>query len=46
MSPTPAGEIVLKRAGAILAERDDLLRELDELRGLRRGALSLSYNFV
>ncbi len=41
MSPTPAGEIVLKRAGAILAERDDLLRELDELRGLRRGALSL-----
>lgn len=41
ITPTPAGEIVLRRAGAILAERDDLLRELDELRGLKRGALSL-----
>lgn len=41
VAPTPAGEIVLRRATAILAERDDLLRELDELRGLKRGALSL-----
>lgn len=41
ITPTPAGEIVLRRASAILAERDDLLRELDELRGLKRGALSL-----
>jgi DNA-binding transcriptional LysR family regulator len=41
IAPTPAGEIVLRRASAILAERDDLLRELDELRGLKRGALSL-----
>ena len=38
ITPTPAGEIVLRRASAILAERDDLLRELDELRGLKRGA--------
>lgn len=41
LAPTPAGEIVLRRATAILAERDDLLRELDELRGLKRGSLSL-----
>lgn len=41
VAPTPAGEIVFRRASAILAERDDLLRELDELRGLKRGALSL-----
>ena len=41
IAPTPAGEIVLRHASAILAERDDLLRELDELRGLKRGALSL-----
>lgn len=41
MTPTAAGEIALKRAQAIIAERDDLLRELNELRGLKRGALSL-----
>jgi len=41
MAPTAAGEIVLRRARAILAERDDLLRELDELRGLKRGELRL-----
>lgn len=41
MAPTAAGEIVLRRAATILAEREDLLRELDELRGLKRGALSL-----
>ncbi|SBV96119.1 Transcriptional regulator, LysR family [uncultured Alphaproteobacteria bacterium] len=41
MTATAAGEIALKRAQAILAERDDLLRELGELRGLKRGALSL-----
>ncbi len=38
---TPAGEVVYRRALAMLAERDDLLAELDELRGLRRGVLRL-----
>ncbi len=41
MTPTPAGEIVFRRAQTILAEREDLLRELDDLRGLRRGELRL-----
>lgn len=38
---TAAGEIVHRRALAMLAERDDLVAELDELRGLRRGMLRL-----
>jgi DNA-binding transcriptional LysR family regulator len=38
---TAAGEIVYKRALRILAERDDLIAEVDELRGLKRGALRL-----
>ena len=38
---TAAGEIVYRRALAILAERDDMLAELDELRGLKRGLLRL-----
>jgi len=38
---TPAGEIVFRRAVSMLAERDDLIRELDELRGLKRGSLRL-----
>ena len=38
---TAAGEIVFRRAVAMLAEREDLIRELDELRGLRRGVLRL-----
>ncbi|MGO4704337.1 LysR family transcriptional regulator [Microvirga sp. 2MCAF38] len=38
---TAAGEIVYRRALAILAERDDLIAELDELRGLKRGVLRL-----
>jgi DNA-binding transcriptional LysR family regulator len=38
---TAAGEIVYRRAQRILAERDDLVAELDELRGLRRGTLRL-----
>lgn len=38
---TAAGEIVYRRALRILTERDDLLRELNELRGLRRGLLRL-----
>ncbi|PWR22239.1 LysR family transcriptional regulator [Zavarzinia compransoris] len=38
---TAAGEIVHRRALAILNERDDMLREIDDLRGLRRGELRL-----
>src|SRR5246127_6026514 len=34
---TVAGEIVYQRAQRILAERDDLISELDEVRGLKRG---------
>ena len=38
---TAAGEVVYARALRILAEREDLLAELDEIRGLKRGALHL-----
>ncbi|MGU3493740.1 LysR substrate-binding domain-containing protein [Xanthobacteraceae bacterium A53D] len=38
---TAAGEIVYRRAITMLAERDDLLAELGELRGLKRGSLRL-----
>lgn len=38
---TDAGEVVYRRAIAILAGRDDLLAELSELRGLTRGTLRL-----
>ncbi len=38
---TAAGEIVYRRGQALLADRDDLLAELDELRGLKRGVLRL-----
>jgi len=38
---TSAGEIVYRRAQAMLAERDDLIAELDELRGLKRGVLRI-----
>jgi DNA-binding transcriptional LysR family regulator len=38
---TVAGEIVYRRALKMLAERDDLVAELDDLRGLRRGTLRL-----
>ncbi len=38
---TEAGEIVYRRAVKMLAERDDLYAELDELRGLTRGTLRL-----
>jgi DNA-binding transcriptional LysR family regulator len=36
---TATGEVVYRRALSILAERDDLATELDELRGLKRGTL-------
>jgi DNA-binding transcriptional LysR family regulator len=39
--PTAAGEIVYQRALRMLTERDDLIAELDELRGLKRGTLRL-----
>ena len=38
---TAAGEIVLHRAQRILTEREDLIAELGELRGLKRGTLRL-----
>lgn len=38
---TAAGEIVYRRALRILAERDDLMSEPDEVRGLKRGLLRL-----
>ncbi|MFS8048322.1 LysR family transcriptional regulator [Rhizobium sp. BR 314] len=38
---TDAGEVVYRRAMAILAGRDDLLVELADLRGLARGTLRL-----
>ncbi|HEY0293807.1 MAG TPA: LysR family transcriptional regulator [Bordetella sp.] len=38
---TQAGEIVYRRALTMLAERDDLKAELDEIRGLKRGTLRL-----
>ncbi|MFP3386271.1 LysR family transcriptional regulator, partial [Tritonibacter sp. SIMBA_163] len=38
---TAAGEIVFRRALAMLAEKDDMLAELNELRGLKRGLLRL-----
>lgn len=38
---TNAGEIVYSRALAMLTEKDDMLTELGELRGLKRGLLRL-----
>lgn len=38
---TSAGEIVQRRAAAILAQAEDMVTELDELRGLKRGVLRL-----
>lgn len=38
---TAAGEIVHRRALAMLATREDMIGELDDLRGLRRGSLRL-----
>jgi len=38
---TTAGDVVFQRALKMLAERDDLLGELDELRDLKRGTLRL-----
>ncbi|MCK0197143.1 LysR family transcriptional regulator [Ancylobacter sp. 6x-1] len=38
---TPVGEVVYRRAVKLLAERDDLIAELSEIRGLKRGVLKL-----
>lgn len=38
---TAAGEVVYRRGEKLLADRQDLLTELDEIRGLRRGSLRL-----
>ncbi len=38
---TAAGEIVYRRALSMLAEREDMIGELEELRGLKRGVLRL-----
>lgn len=40
-TPTAAGEIVYRRALSMLAEREDMIGELEELRGLKRGVLRL-----
>ncbi len=45
-APTSAGEIVYRRALAILAERKDLMAELDELKGLQRGVLRLGLPII
>src|SRR5258706_236573 len=41
--PTAAGEIVYRRALGLLAESENLVAELDELRGLKRGRLRLGF---
>lgn len=38
---TPAGEAVYRRGIKLLADRADLMAELDEIRGLKRGTLRL-----
>lgn len=40
---TAAGEVVYRRAMAMLGERENLLGELDELRGLKRGTLRVGF---
>jgi DNA-binding transcriptional LysR family regulator len=40
---TAAGSIVYRRAVGLLAEGEDLIAELDELRGLKRGTLRLGF---
>lgn len=44
--PTTAGEIVYRRGTKLLADRDDLLKELDEIRGLKQGRLRLGISPV
>ncbi len=44
--PTEAGEIVYRRANSMMMEGDDLVSELDELRGLRKGSLRLGLRAI
>lgn len=39
--PTVAGDVVYRRGARLLADRDDLLAELDDIRALKRGVLRL-----
>lgn len=41
---TPAGEVAYRRATSILIQRDDLIGELDDLRGLKRGSLRIGFS--
>jgi DNA-binding transcriptional LysR family regulator len=41
---TAAGEIVYRRAASMLVEREDLVAELDDLRGLKRGSLRIGFS--
>lgn len=41
IEPTSAGELLLERARDIKASADDLVREMDLLRGLQKGTLSV-----
>jgi DNA-binding transcriptional LysR family regulator len=41
---TAAGEIVYRRAASMLVEREDLVSELDDLRGLKRGSLRIGFS--
>jgi DNA-binding transcriptional LysR family regulator len=43
---TAAGEVVYRRALGMLAERDDLIAELEDLRGLKRGMLRLGLPLI
>ena len=45
-SLTAAGDIVYRRGIKLLAERDDLLNELDEIRGLKQGRVRLGISPV
>src|SRR5438132_6039225 len=42
-APTAAGAVVYKRALALLTASEDLVSELDELRGLKRGTLRVGF---
>lgn len=43
---TTAGEVVYRRATTILSQGDDLLAELEELRGLKGGVLRLGFPLI
>jgi DNA-binding transcriptional LysR family regulator len=42
-TPTPAGAMVYRRGLALLAASEDLVWELDELRGVKRGTLRVGF---